>query len=47
MDRKVKELRNKSIVTVKVLWKHHGHEEATWEFERQDERKVPRAVWVA
>ncbi|XP_050233184.1 uncharacterized protein LOC126681674 [Mercurialis annua] len=26
-----KDLRNKVIPLVKVLWKHHGSEEATWE----------------
>ncbi|XP_071906072.1 uncharacterized protein [Coffea arabica] len=33
LDRKVKELRNKQIPLVKVLWKNHGVEEATWEVE--------------
>ncbi|XP_071933785.1 uncharacterized protein [Coffea arabica] len=32
-DRKVKELRNKRIPFVKVLWRNHGIEEATWEVE--------------
>ena len=27
----MKPLRNKQIPLVKVLWKHHGMEEATWE----------------
>ena len=27
----VKQLRNKQIPMVKVLWQHHGMEEATWE----------------
>ena len=42
LDRKVKELRNKSVVTVKVLWKHHGHEEATWELEDKMKEKYPK-----
>ncbi|XP_071912248.1 uncharacterized protein [Coffea arabica] len=33
LDRKVKELRNKQIPLVKVLWKNHGLKEATWEVE--------------
>ena len=31
LDREVKQLRNKQVSLVKVLWKHHGKEEATWE----------------
>ena len=31
LDREVKQLRNKQVPLVKVLWKHHGREEATWE----------------
>ncbi|KAA3461544.1 reverse transcriptase [Gossypium australe] len=31
LDREVKQLRNKSIALVKVLWHRHGVEEATWE----------------
>ena len=27
----VKQLRNKKVLLVKVLWQHHGREEATWE----------------
>ncbi|XP_027151946.1 uncharacterized protein LOC113752000 [Coffea eugenioides] len=33
LDKKVKELRNKQIPLVKVLWRNHGVEEATWEVE--------------
>ena len=33
LDRKVKELRNKEMVSIKVLWKNHLVEGATWEFE--------------
>ena len=35
LDRKIKELRNKTIPLVKVLWKNHKVEEATWEVEQQ------------
>ncbi len=31
LAREVKELRNKQIPLVKVLWRHHNTEEATWE----------------
>ena len=31
LDREVKQLRNKQVSMVKVLWQHHGMEEATWE----------------
>ncbi|KAL1564196.1 hypothetical protein AAHA92_06571 [Salvia divinorum] len=37
--RKVQELRNKMISSVKVLWKHHGYEEATWELEDKMKEK--------
>ncbi|KAL1533104.1 hypothetical protein AAHA92_33037 [Salvia divinorum] len=41
LDRKVQELRNKAIASVKVLWKHHGYEEATWEVEDKMKEKYP------
>ncbi|XP_071909747.1 uncharacterized protein [Coffea arabica] len=41
LDRKVKDLRNKQILLVKVLWKHHEVEEATWELEKDMEEKNP------
>ena len=31
LAREVKQLRNKQVPLVKVLWQHHGMEEATWE----------------
>ncbi len=31
LAREIKQLRNKSIALVKVLWHRHGIEEATWE----------------
>ena len=33
LAREVKQLRNKQVSLVKVLWQHHGREEATWESE--------------
>ena len=41
LDRKVKELRNKQIPLVKVLWKNHEMEEATWEVEKEIQKKYP------
>ena len=31
LDHEIRQLRNKQIPLVKVLWQHHGMEEATWE----------------
>ena len=31
LDREVTQLRKKQVPLVKVLWQHHGMEEATWE----------------
>ena len=31
LDRKAKELRNKKIALVKVLWRNHSVEESTWD----------------
>ena len=33
LDREIRQLRNKQVPLVKVLWPHHGMEEATWELE--------------
>ena len=41
LDRKEQVLRNKTIRLVKVLWRHHGIEEATWESEDQIKRSYP------
>ncbi|XP_057790989.1 uncharacterized protein LOC131008107 [Salvia miltiorrhiza] len=41
MDRKVQQLRTKSIPLVKVMWNHHGEEEATWELEDKMREKYP------
>lgn len=38
LDKKDKALRNKVIPLVKVLWRNHKVEEATWE--REDEMRV-------
>ena len=31
LDREIKQLWNKQVCLVKVLWQHHGMEEATWD----------------
>ena len=41
LDRKEKILRNKKIATVKVLWKHHDQQEATWELEDKMKLEYP------
>ncbi|GAV64715.1 Chromo domain-containing protein [Cephalotus follicularis] len=41
LDRRIKQLRSKTIPLVKVLWKYHGLEEATWEREDDMQTKYP------
>ena len=41
LDREEKELRNKTISLVKVLWRNHLVEEATWEREDQMRSQYP------
>ncbi|XP_027098917.1 uncharacterized protein [Coffea arabica] len=41
LDRKVKELRNKQISLVKILWKNHDVEEATREVEEDMQKEYP------
>ncbi|XP_022857423.1 uncharacterized protein LOC111378458, partial [Olea europaea var. sylvestris] len=38
LERKVHVLRNRDISLIKVLWRNHGVEEATWE--KEDEMKI-------
>lgn len=42
LDKKEQVLQNKAISPVKVLWKHHGIEEATWESEWDMRERYPR-----
>ena len=42
LAQEVKELRNKQIPLVKVLWKNHKTEEATWESEETMCQKYPQ-----
>ncbi|TYJ96975.1 DNA/RNA polymerases superfamily protein [Cucumis melo var. makuwa] len=41
LDRKEQVLRNKTIPLIKVWWRHHGVEEATWEPEDQIKKRYP------
>ena len=41
LDKRVKELRNKKIHLVKVLWRNQSVEEATWELEDEIRNKYP------
>ena len=41
LDRREQVLRNKTILLVKVLWRSHTVEEATWEHEEQMKRHYP------
>ena len=42
LAREVKQLRNKQVPLVKVLWQHHGKEEATWELEATMRSQYPQ-----
>ncbi|XP_031283865.1 uncharacterized protein LOC116142568 [Pistacia vera] len=41
LDSKIKELRNKNVPLVKVLWRNHNFEEATWEVEQNMKEMYP------
>jgi hypothetical protein len=41
LDREVRQLRNKQIPMVKILWKHHTPREATWETEESLRQQYP------
>ena len=42
LDHEVKELQNKKILIVKVLWRNHKTEEATWESEETMRQQYPQ-----
>ena len=42
LTRKVKHLWNKQVPLVKVLWQHHGMEEATWDPEATMRAQYPQ-----
>ena len=41
VDRRIKQLRQREIPMVKIVWKDHGIEEATWETEEKMRRDYP------
>ena len=41
VDRKEKQLRNKGILLVKVIWKHRRGSDATWEVEEEMRKLYP------
>ena len=45
LDWKDKELRNKTVHLVKVLWRNHSVEEATWETEDRMREMYPRLFY--
>ena len=45
MAREVKQLWNKQVPLVKVLWQHHGREEATWEPEATMRAQYPQLFY--
>ena len=42
LDREIRQLRNKHVPLVNVLWQHHGREEATWEPEEIMRAQYPQ-----
>ena len=42
VDYRIKQLRNREIPMVKVVWKNHGVEEATWETEQKMKMDYPQ-----
>ncbi len=42
LDYEVKQVQNKQIPLVKVLWNHHSGQEATWEREEDMRRQHPQ-----
>ena len=45
LAREVKQLRNKQVPLVKLLWQHHGMEEATWESEATMRTQYPHIFY--
>ena len=42
LAREINQFQNKQVPLVKVLWKHHGREEATWEPEATMRAQYPQ-----
>ena len=47
VDRRIKQLRKREIPMVKVVWKHHGLEEATWETKEKMRRDYPHLFSIS
>ncbi|XP_070015156.1 uncharacterized protein [Nicotiana sylvestris] len=47
IDRQVRQLRSKKVASVKVLWRNHPTEEATWESEADMQRKYPQLFEIS
>ncbi|XP_059277900.1 uncharacterized protein LOC132032132 [Lycium ferocissimum] len=41
LDRQVRRLRTKDVASVKVLWRNHNTEKATWEAEEDMKKRYP------
>ncbi|XP_060170852.1 uncharacterized protein LOC132601806 [Lycium barbarum] len=41
LDRQIRRLRTKDIASVKVLWRNHNTEEATWEVDEDMKKRYP------
>ena len=46
LARELKQLRNKQVLLVKVLWQHHGREEATWETKATMKAQYPQLFTI-
>jgi hypothetical protein len=44
LEKSIKELRKKRIPMVKVLWEHHGTQDATWETEEWIKKRYPNLL---
>ncbi|KAK6137219.1 hypothetical protein DH2020_029036 [Rehmannia glutinosa] len=44
LERKIHKLRNKEVALIKVQWRRHGRNEATWEREEEIRAKYPKFI---
>ncbi|XP_059302314.1 uncharacterized protein LOC132054289 [Lycium ferocissimum] len=44
LDRQVRRLRTKYVASMKVLWRNHNIEEATWEAEEDMRKEIPSPI---
>ncbi|XP_059289151.1 uncharacterized protein LOC132042632, partial [Lycium ferocissimum] len=47
LDRQVRRLRTKDVISVKVLWRNHNTDEATWEVEEDMKTRYPHLFPMA